>query len=101
MGVERKQFQAVFPEVSRAQVTVNPVSLLDGAGATYSVSVPGAVLGDIVLFGAPYDLQDITVTAYVQAANLVEFRVQNEGGATVDLASGTWNVVVLHADFNN
>ena len=45
---------------------------------------------------APYDLQDIVVTGYVQAADTVEIRVQNESGSTVDLASGTWKLLVLH-----
>ena len=97
----RKQFQAVFKNVARAQVTVDPSSLADGAGETKSVTVAGAALGDMVLVSAPYDLQDITVTGYVQAANTVEIRIQNEGGATVDLASGTWNVMCLRPDFGN
>jgi hypothetical protein len=90
-----KQFRQVFPKVIKTTATINPASLADGAGATQVVSVPGAKLGDVVLVSAPYDLQDITVTAYVQAADLVEVRVQNEGGATVDLASGTWNILVF------
>lgn len=77
-------------------VTINPGSLVDGAGETVQVTgVTGATLGDWVLVSAPYDLQDITVTAYVQANSVVEIRIQNEGVATVDLASGTWRVLVL------
>jgi hypothetical protein len=90
-----KQFRAVFPKVIKTTATINPPSLVDAAGSTQSVTVAGAALGDIVLVGAPYDLQDITVTAYVQAANTVELRFQNEGAATVDLASGVYNIVVL------
>ena len=75
--------------------TLDPTSLIDAAGTTLTMTVTGAALGDFVLVSAPYDLQDITVTAYVQAANTVEIRVQNEGGATVDLASGTWRAVVI------
>ncbi len=78
-----------------ATVTFDPASLADGAGETKQVTVTGAALGDYVLVSAPYDLQDISVTGYVQAANTVEIRVQNESTATVDLASGTWRVRVL------
>ena len=86
----------LFTGVLNATFTFDPASLIDAAGATSAgVSVPGAALGDFVLVAAPYDLQDITVTAYVQAANTVEVRVQNEGGATVDLSSGTWKIKVL------
>lgn len=86
----------LFSGVINATFTFDPASLIDAAGATSTgVTVTGAALGDFVLVAAPYDLQDITVTAYVSAANTVEVRVQNEGAATVDLASGTWKLKVL------
>lgn len=76
--------------------TYNPGSLVDGAGETYLVTgVVGATLGDFVLVSAPYDLVGITVTGYVQANSVVAIRVQNESTATVDLASGTWRVLVI------
>lgn len=75
--------------------TINPSSLADGAGATVSVTVPGAVLGDFVMVSAPYDLQDVTVTGYVQAADTVEIRIQNESGGTRDLAEGLWRIIVI------
>ena len=59
------------------------------------ITVNGAALGDFVVASAPYDLQDCTVTAYVQAANTVEIRLQNESGGQRNLASGTWTVRVL------
>lgn len=74
--------------------TVDPANLLDGAGATYTITVTGAQLGDCVEFAAPYDLQGILVTAYVSVVNTVAFRVQNETGGPIDLASGTWKVRV-------
>lgn len=79
-----------------ASSTIDPVSLVDGAGATHQITgVSGATLGDFVLVAAPYDLQDITVTGYVQANSVVEIRIQNESGATVDLASGLWRVLII------
>jgi len=78
------------------EATVNPGSLADGVGETVQITgVTGANLGDFVLVSAPYDLQDITVTGYVQATDVVEIRLQNEGAATVDLASGTWRILVI------
>jgi len=78
-------------------VTVDPADLADGAGETIaSISVPGAALGDYVIVAAPYDLQDLIVVPYVQAANVVEIRIQNENaGANVNLGSGTWKVRVI------
>lgn len=75
--------------------TINVASLADGAGATSQVTLNGVALGDIVLgVSAGVDLQDMTVTAYVQAANTIEIRVQNESGGVIDLASTTFRVLV-------
>ena len=77
--------------------TFNPADLADGAGETTSQTVTGAALGDIVLVSAPYDLEDLIVTCYVQSANTVEARLQNENaGANVDLEAGTWQFEVQH-----
>lgn len=77
----------------QATSTYNPGSLADGAGETSSgITVTGAALGDFCQVAAPYDLQDITVSCYVQATDTVEIRVQNESGSTIDLASGSWKV---------
>jgi hypothetical protein len=85
----------LFTEVYSGSATIDPVSLLDGAGETVTITVTGAELGDFALFSAPYSLQGITATAYVSAADTVSVRLQNESGATVDLASGTWKAKAL------
>lgn len=89
-----KSYRGVFSKTIKATATVDPASLADAAGATVGVSVPGAKLGDFVRVAAPYSLQGITVTAYVASADNVSIRVQNESGGTIDLASGTWNILV-------
>jgi hypothetical protein len=75
--------------------TFDPANLVDGAGATTTVTVTGAVLGDFVT-GVSFsnDLQGITVSAYVSSANTVSVRFQNESGGALDLASGTLRVRV-------
>jgi hypothetical protein len=75
---------------------LNPGSLADGVGETDDVTVPGVALGDMVI-GASLgvDLVGITVTGYVSAADTVKFRIQNESGSTVDLASSTMRLVVV------
>uniref|UniRef100_A0A6H1ZMS9 Uncharacterized protein n=1 Tax=viral metagenome TaxID=1070528 RepID=A0A6H1ZMS9_9ZZZZ len=78
------------------QATINPISLVDGAGETIQVTgVTGATLGDWVLISAPYSLQGITVTAYVQATSVVEIRIQNESGSIIDLGIGIWRIFIL------
>jgi hypothetical protein len=81
-----------------ATTTWNPGTVANAAGATSSaVTVTGAALGDLVSVAAPYDLQGVQATAYVNAANSVVMRVTNMTGSSVTLASGTWRVRVTKA----
>ena len=82
--------------ISVASETHDFGSLVDGAGETGSITVIGAALGDFVLVSAAVDLVDMTLTGYVQSANTVEYRLQNESGSTADLASTTVSVLVFH-----
>jgi len=76
-------------------VTWDPGSLATGAGETKSLTVNGAALGDFVTVAPPYDLQDLQCCGYVQAANTVEIRLDNNAaGAARNLGSGTWKVRV-------
>jgi hypothetical protein len=88
-------FRSVFGSVIPAKATVDVASLVDGAGATQTVAVAGAALGDFVIVACTLDNQDITVTAYVDSADSVQIRFQNESTATVDLASQTVHIAVL------
>lgn len=89
------QFRGIFNETWVVKATLNAGSLVDGAGETDDITVPGVALGDMVL-GASLgvDLVGLTVTGYVSAANTVKFRIQNESTATVDLASSTLKIVI-------
>jgi hypothetical protein len=89
------QFRGLFSDTWSVTCTLNVDSLVDGAGTSDTVAVPGVALGDIVLgisFGV--DLAGVTATAYVSAANVVTIRLQNEAAATVDLASTTVDVII-------
>jgi hypothetical protein len=85
-------------QLMTGSATYDPGSLADGAGATTTVTVTGAALGDFVE-GVSFsnDLQGITVTGWVSAANTVSVRFQNESGGVLDLASGTLRVRVREA----
>ena len=75
--------------------TYDAGSLVDGVGATTTVTVTGAALGDFAMASLGVDEAGISVTAYVSAANTVSVRLQNESGGTLDLASTTLRAVVL------
>lgn len=87
----------MFGGYLRGAATADVASLIDAAGATHTVTVTGAAIGDFVLVSASVDLAGITVTGYVSAADTVSIRVQNESGGTVDLASAIWQVLVIPA----
>jgi len=92
------QFRGLFSDTWLVSATLDAGSLVDGAGETDDVTVPGVALGDMVI-GASLgvDLVCLTVTGYVSAANTVKFRIQNESGSTVDLASSTLRIVVARS----
>lgn len=75
--------------------TYDAGSLVDAAGELTTVSVPGAALGDFAMASLGVDVQGITVTAYVSAADTVTVRLQNESGGALNLASTTLAVCVL------
>jgi len=75
--------------------TYDPASLADAAGATTTITVPAAVLGDGCVASFGVDLQGITLTCYVSAAKTASVRFQNESGGTLDLASSTLRVFIL------
>jgi len=84
-----------FANVLQTFVTYDPPNLADGAGTTTTVTTTGAVLGDFALASFSLDLQGISVTSYVSAANTVSVRFQNESGGALDLGSGTLRVLVF------
>lgn len=73
----------------------DPPNVANGTGATSAnITVTGAAFGDFVSVAAPYSLAGIIATGYVSAPNTVNIRLHNGTGAAVNLASGTWKVVV-------
>lgn len=101
----RKLFEAVLADLNaiktilggilRASATHNEGSLADGVGNATAFTVTGAALGDFAMASFEVDLVGVTVTAYVNAANSVVVRVQNESGGAVDLASTTLRIMVF------
>ena len=72
----------------------DPPNLVAGAGATTTVTVTGAVVGDVASASFSNDLQGITLTAWVSAANTVSSRFQNQTAGALDLASGALRNVI-------
>ena len=93
---DNDSFRGLFSDTWFVQATLDAGSLVDGAGETDTVAVPGVALGDMVI-GCSFAVDEVgmSVTAYVDAANSVSIRVQNESGSTVNLASCKIRLVVV------
>jgi len=92
----RKAAVTYFSTLIDADITFDPPSLATVTGALSSaITVKGAALGDRVELFPPYDLQGVMVQGFVSAADTVKISMFNPTGATVDLASGTWKVLVI------
>jgi hypothetical protein len=80
---------------ARASASWDPGSIAVGAETSTTVTVTGAQLGDFVLASYSIDIQELTISASVSAADTVEVVLANNTSASVDLASGTVYVLVL------
>ena len=90
------QFRGLFSDTWSVTATLNASSLVDGAGETNTIAVPGVALGDIVMnIAMGVDVSGISITPYVSAANTVSIRFQTESGGPLDLASTTVKCVVV------
>lgn len=91
----RYQWNALFSDLFTYVGTQDVASLVDAAGASQSITVPGVALGDMVLgVSMGVSTAGITVTANVTAADTVIVRFQNESGGTLDLASTTIRLLI-------
>lgn len=95
-ALTRAQFQSLF-DVFIGDATVDPGDMAAGAEVTASVTITGVALGDIVLVGPGVDVHTAgaVFSAAVTAANTVKINFVNATGDHINLASSTWNFVVL------
>lgn len=76
-------------------ITFDPPSLATATPAVSSgITVTGVALGDHIDLFPPYNTQGIIYSASPSAANTIIISLFNASAGTVDLASGTWGVVV-------
>ena len=77
--------------------TYDPPSISDNSTVSTTVTVTGAVLGDVAEAAFSLDLQTLMMTAYVSSANTVTVLLHNHTGGPIDLGSGTLTVRVKPA----
>lgn len=79
------------------EITHNFGNLVDGAGESVDVPLPGAAMGDFAFASCSVDVQGMILNAAVTAAGVVTVRLQNETTGAINLASCTLRVGVLPA----
>jgi hypothetical protein len=87
----------IAPWLLEASVTYDPPSLAAGVSVTTTLTATGAALGDFAHASFSLDLQGITLTAWVSAADTVSVRRQNGTAGAIDLANGTLPVAAAGA----
>lgn len=92
-----EQFRGLFPITIRTRVTADFPSATAGVSTTVTgISVPGAVVGDKVLVSpVAASTAGFTFNGEVTAADTVCLTATNGTAGTVDLASASYNVVIL------
>ena len=85
----RRRLQRIIPHYHSGTATYDPPNLADGTGTTTTVTVTGALLGEVAVASFSLDTQGITVTAWVSSADTVSVRFQNETGGALNIAEGT------------
>lgn len=81
-----------------ATASLNFGSIGAGLAADLTITLTGAVAGDLVAVAAPAALEaGLSYNAFVSAANTVTVRVMNNTAGAVDPAAANWTVAVIVA----
>ena len=92
---DNDSFRGLFSDTWSVVCTLNSASVADQAAGTDTVTVPGVVLGDMVIgMSAGVSEAGLVRRAYVSAADTVTIATTNTTGGAVDLASSTVKLVI-------
>ena len=92
---DNESFRGLFSDTWSVTCTLNSASVSDQAAATDTVTVPGVVLGDMVIgMSAGVSEAGLVRRAYVSATDTVTIATTNTTGGAVDLASSTVKLVI-------
>jgi len=92
---DNDSFRGLFSDTWTVTCTLNSASVSDQAAATDTVTVPGVVLGDMVIgMSAGVSEAGLVRRAYISATDTVTIATTNTTGGAVDLASSTVKLVI-------
>jgi len=92
---DNDSFRGLFSDTWTVTCTLNSASVSDQAAATDTVTVPGVVLGDMVIgMSAGVSEAGLVRRAYISATDTVTIATTNTTVGSVDLASSTVKLVI-------
>lgn len=98
VGQQSVANRAKITDIRIYTVNTAPGNCANTVAKTVTFAATGVALGDAVIPIAPYDLTDVGVTSYVQAANAIELIFDNRTAtANVLFAAGDWKMLVIKA----
>ncbi len=95
-AIAQANFENLDTKILRGSQVINFGSINGAASEDQTITVTGAVAGDMVLIGLPAAIETgLVFTAFVSAANTVTLRASNITGSPINPASATFNAMVL------
>lgn len=70
----------------------NPDNIQTASSTSADVTAVGCAFGDLVIVGAPLDVEDLLVSATVTTSGTITIVLANNTAAAVDLQTGSWKV---------
>lgn len=95
---QKRQFNDVFTNQNSGSASVTPGAATTGITVTVAITVPGALVGDVVWVSAPAAIGNLTMTGEVTAANTVTIKFANTTAGSLTAPAGVYTVITNTVD---
>ena len=91
---QASQYRTLVDSVYVASASITPGAITTGTtGATQTIAVPGALVGDVVTMRAPAVLGSVIMQGEVTAANTVTVKFANTTAGTITPPAGIYTAI--------
>lgn len=88
------QYRSLVDQVFSASAPITPGAVTTGTtGATQTITVPGALVGDVVTMRAPAVLGNVVMQGEVTAANTVTVKFANTTAGSITPPAGVYTAI--------
>jgi len=77
--------------------TVDPPGLLSNANVTQNITLDSIAIGDAIQVVAPYDAQEVIITAVPSGEGAANVNFWNTNAATINLTPGLFKFIITRA----